>query len=358
VNFRVKWPEFKAFVDERGIQVQYLEHQERYFIWAFDGPLCVWCRVRTLTSPENTYKVDFEDNYKANSNDKLQHKSSEGHIINQQGIRTGLKNSQGVTLVSHCFGDKTTWFQKSLQVTDEVLTDSGDGLTFDSANLDWIDINSKRLIYARDEVPDRDGTLRAHSYWGTIVKIDDVVQTSGFTIDFALGKITFTSDQTGNTIKASYSHINGVTDASEFIICPMPNKNLIVEHLEVNFSKSTVWAAGNMRFQTWAGGTDISDYGDFNDTLYLTYGKKSIDYQDFRGMISRGNKGKGEIPTLDGMTGPAIVFPFEYGDVEAKVLRDITKTLIRVLKTDNEPLTSCDLANIAFYMQECPEDML
>ena len=76
--------------------------------------------------------------------------------------------------------------------------------------------------------------------WRSVVKVDNVVQASTtYSIDFVNGTITFNSALTGSeVVKCSYSHINGVTDASEFIINPPSGKKYVLEHVETQFSKN------------------------------------------------------------------------------------------------------------------------
>ena len=135
-------------------------------------------------------------------------------------------------VVTHNWCDRCTWYTDSERIEDEVLTDSGDGLTFNAAHPFWIDLNHGRLT-AEDKIK--------ASYLPTVA-VDSVektertpFETSGgdFVIDYEAGTVTFATSQSGSTVTASYSYAN----SSLFIISPTAGKTLEIEKSEVQFSK-------------------------------------------------------------------------------------------------------------------------
>lgn len=79
------WIAFKGFVDDRSLNIQYIETNEFYYLKAFDGDFCVECMLDKNPS-DTTDLDDFEDNYKSDSNKKLQPKDSIGLPLTKNQI--------------------------------------------------------------------------------------------------------------------------------------------------------------------------------------------------------------------------------------------------------------------------------
>jgi hypothetical protein len=134
--------------------------------------------------------------------------------------------------------DKCSWYETSVKVTDEALTDSGDGLTFNSAHTSWIDMKHGRLT-------DEDNILASNpTKWVVTAKSDGVTKaespmlttSADYQVDYPLGKITFNSSQAGKTILATYWY--GVS--GQFTVKPLPGKKIKILYVEVQFSKNIV----------------------------------------------------------------------------------------------------------------------
>lgn len=193
------------------------------------------------------------------------------------------------TKVSHDLTDRTTWYQQSTQVTGETLTDSGDGLTFDGANANWIDLENGKLY---DESVINDGTYDVKIY------IDDVLQSSGYTVNHSAGSVTFDSSQSGNTIKADYHYENGST----WTLAPTSGKLLQIEHAEIQFSKN-ISVDAHIYFEVWA----YNPYDLPNKVMV-----RQTTYKSVKDLIAAGNLGQGYIPAIDVLTQDVVVFPFNY----------------------------------------------
>lgn len=146
--------------------------------------------------------------------------------------RSGLTDR---VVVTHNYCDPTTWFQGSIRVTDEVAIDSGDGLTWNLANVNVIDMTHGKVY---DE--DHSKLGESHQY-AVVVTVDAVsvseqppfVGTGGdYTVDYAAGTITFSSSQAGSTILVSYSYAGD----SISTLTPSEGMTLLVEYAEVQFS--------------------------------------------------------------------------------------------------------------------------
>lgn len=218
-----------------------------------------------------------------------------------------IKKADGssFTKVTHDFTDKTTWYQESVQVTDEVLSGSGVG-PYTSANPNWIDvINGK--IYQQ----------HLHQQYVVEVKVDDVVQSSGYTIDHASGAVTFDSSQSG-VIKASYYHQNGSTWTLE----PDAGKAIRLEHSEIQFTKDCT-VSTPVAFEVWVYNplVDLQSPIDPDDKTFipgvssgnpLRFLYKYEKYHNIKDIINTANLGQGFIPALSGLTNDVLVFPFNY----------------------------------------------
>lgn len=172
----------------------------------------------------------------------------------ESGHITGLPGTKAVSIVTPNLGNRTTWYQKSFKVTTETLADSGDGLTFSSANPWWINIHHKTLTYSQNQLPKRDGTYGKHSDWETSIFVDGVKAVSGYTIDYASGAVTFEQPKSGNLIAATYWTNHGVANPSEWLLVPTPGKKFIVSCVELQYSMNIPPSFDPIRFEVWAGG--------------------------------------------------------------------------------------------------------
>jgi hypothetical protein len=143
-----------------------------------------------------------------------------------------------LVLVSVNWCDKCSWYEGSVQVSGEAMSDMGAGLTWDSANENWIDMRHGRIT-------DEDGILAANpGKWLASVTVDGVAKsespagaTSGdYQVDYPAGRVTFNSPQVGAAVVATYWRAaTGV-----YTLKPKPGKRLKILFVEVQFSKDLV----------------------------------------------------------------------------------------------------------------------
>jgi len=177
-----------------------------------------------------------------------------GAPIVESGHLTGLPGSKAVSILTPNLGNRATWYQKSVKVTAEILTDSGNGLTFTSANANWINIYDAKLTYTHKQIPKRDGTFGKHADWANSVSINGVVTaTSNYTVNYATGAITFGSTQAGNTVTSTYWHNNEVTKPSEWLFTPGTGKKFIISCVELQYSTNMPTTFDTIRFEVWGG---------------------------------------------------------------------------------------------------------
>lgn len=64
-NYSLTWPLMKIFIDSRGICAQWIELEDSYRLWAYDGPMAVQCALQKDGGADVT---EFEATYKAAGN--------------------------------------------------------------------------------------------------------------------------------------------------------------------------------------------------------------------------------------------------------------------------------------------------
>jgi len=206
--------------------------------------------------------------------------SDEGNIV-QRSIpqKTQEKTYSRAT---HDFCNKCTWYYKSVRVTDEILGLKS-GNTYEADNDYFIDVING--IINRQDI---------HQAYAIEVKIDDIVQTSGYIINHKDGEITFTSAP-GGAVKCSYSYAT----TSEWSLQAPQGTNLIIEHSEVQFTDD-VLMSDVMKFEIW-----------ITHPVYGRIPGETIKYNSIRDIINESNLGF-TVPSMPGVGRPLVIFPFNY----------------------------------------------
>lgn len=221
--------------------------------------------------------------------------------VSQEPRREG----DGLVFVTHNWCDPTTWYSQSVRVYAEVMTDSGDGLTFNSVNDNWIDLTHGKIY--------RENLIAAP--YLPVVTVDGYIKTeraswaeSGgdFSINYATGKVTFFASQAGKTVLVAYSRENG----SLFIVAPTAGKKLWVEYSEVQFAVD-VELKSDIHFQPWA--YNPSDPPNKIPVSSLTT------YRTLDNFVEEANGCYPIIPAMGGARGfskDRVTFPFKYQTVK------------------------------------------
>lgn len=228
--------------------------------------------------------------------------------LDEEGrIRASLepRKGNGIVFVSHNWCDPTTWYTQSDRIEGETLTDSGDGLTFESQHPNWIDLTHGK-IYREN--------LIAVSYV-PIIRVDGTIKTErapwtevggDFSVNYATGQVTFFESQSDKIVTADYSRENG----SLYIIAPTAGKRLWIEYSEVQFSKD-IDIKSDTHFQPWA----------YNpaDLPNKVPAASPTTYRTLDNYIEEANGCYPEIPIMGGARGimsPRITFPFKYSTIK------------------------------------------
>ena len=306
----LSWSDFKSNVIARGLSsaIQFIEATDEYTLYAADS----WFRLKCLIPKEpialaGSDQEDFENNYKANSNQKLDHTSGLQHAMPVIPFKTEETSLHKVT---HDFCKKQTWWQESVQVTGETLT-LITGTTYNSLYPYWIDVENG--------VTTRQDLLQ--SYRPVIYDDGSAVDTSDYTIDYEKGWVTFNSAPTG-TVTADYYYAS----TSMFTVAPDPGTMLLIEHSEIQFSDD-VATNTPLRFEIWV-------YNPFDMPNKMLY--QYVQYNSMRDFVNEANLGTGVIKQLGDLPSDILVFPFNYGSI--KPLQSSVGAELRVFSVDNKEL--------------------
>lgn len=327
IEIPVNWAGMKAIVSGKQLSLQYNEDltSNTYFIFAVDVQIVYTLvifkgnvpTVSDTTQIQNDAdKADFETNYQSTANAPLETKSrlygASGEVLQNSdkslSVVEDVRIGSELIITTHNFCDPTTWYTESVRIAAETLTDSGNGVLFNSAHTNWIDMTHGKLF-------DEDALCAdiAHGY-SVVVKINGVVATqrapfatSGgdCVVDYVAGTVTFASSQSGNTVTVDYSYENG----SVWSIVPIEGKRIDIESAEVQFSQD-ILLNDTIVFEIW--GYNPGDLP--NKMLYGTSNyKKMVNYID---------EALGSFPvipaiggTLRGFQSNIYGFPFRYSAV-------------------------------------------
>lgn len=254
-------------------------------------------------------------------------------IADKQTTSSGLPKTavyepegKSSTVVTHDFTDKCSWYQGSVEIVGGTLTNTvGNSFKY-SDKTHWIDLESGRLY-------DEDKVMRETSNkYRPKIYVDGVEQTSGFTIDYPAGTVTFDVLPLG-VVTASFFY----ADKSWFILKPKAGKVLQIKAAEIQFSTNVVIHSPFV-FEGWG--------------VHPTYGlvpdvSTQIVYKNPKDFISAANEGQGLVPRWGGLTYDVHVFPFNYA--RPKAVKDSQGAEIRVYIKDHKPIVG-EYATGTFYV--------
>jgi hypothetical protein len=232
------------------------------------------------------------------------------------------------TVVSHNFADPCSWYQGAVQVVAGALTNTtGNTYADPQGKTNWIDLEHGRL-YNEDTI-----MSRSNDCYKVRVYVDGVLQTTGITIDYVAGTVTFASPVTG-VVTASYWY----SDKSYYGIRPTIGKTLAIKATEIQFSTNTIINCPFV-FEPWFVG-------------HPTYGTmpvpgQRIAYKNARDFISAANQGQGIVQKWGELTQDVMVFPFLYARPKAIRYSDCIE--IRIYTKDHLPVGG-EYATGTFYV--------
>jgi hypothetical protein len=168
------------------------------------------------------------------------------------------------------------------------------------------------------------------------VKIYDggVLQTSGYTIDYAGGTVTFDSAPS-STVTADYYYAG----SSNFKLAAASGKVLQVRHVEIQFTTDIAFNGSIIQ--------SIKAYNPLNPPNKIEV--EHIEFVNEYDVINIGNQGTGLIPKYGILPHDMHVFPFAYGrtiDLKSSEGSEINLSL------ENDTPMSGTFSTVTFYTTE------
>lgn len=230
-----------------------------YYVQQGDGGYEIYCVgdylfIKTqIFGSENLKITDFESNYKiacvstSSGDDAL----VLGNISNnipfvQPRTTTGLlrtssekTESSKKNFFTHNWCDKTTWYQESEYVENEVAINSGDNKTYTLSNQNIIDTFHGKLFLEDFLKDSNNNSYRVIVKVNGITKqeIDPHTNLGDFTINYTNGTITFNNNLLSiDVVTVSYHYAT----TSLFTVKPDQNKKLNISVAEVQFSEDII----------------------------------------------------------------------------------------------------------------------
>lgn len=223
--------------------------------------------------------------------------------------------------------DKTTWYVESILVTGESPTlDSG--TTYDLAHDYVIDVTHGKITYEENYQTDiaqllqgnlvQSPTLR--SIYRIVVNVNgsEVTEDVDYTVNYADGKITFTTAPAG-PVTVNYYYAT----TSNFYVNAPAGKIVRAGKTEVNLTK-------NIRMKPI-----IQEYQLFIGPPLNWVTLEYIVYHNVYNVIDINNNGKGYIPKIMGMDDDMIIFPFDY--VRSIDIKSSENTRLKISIKNDEP---------------------
>lgn len=242
----------------------------------------------------------------------------------EPAFRKGSK----ITITSHDYSDKTTWWMGADKIIGETLIDSGNGLTFNFVNNYLINLDK---VTMRDQI-------KSYNYMDIInydvitgrfscinIYVDGNKVTTGFIINHEEGSITFDNSMTGKVIKTDYYY----AVSSKFTITPFPGKVLRLIETEVQTSVGAVME-DTFKFTIRANG----------QVIHQQHYNSARDYLDASNFAYKSS------PFLE-LTKDIIILPWLY-----PITIDLKSSYNMVLELEllqNKPITNSEINTIAFY---------
>lgn len=175
----------------------------------------------------------------------ISNKDSKGNVIVAVQPRVGT----GATLITHNFADPKSWYANATRVADAILPvktvlSIPDYTTY-NFNEELIDLQNGRVTF-EDRIVNK---AQNNETYIPKIKVNDVLVTSGYSINYITNQVIFDNALTGgDVVKATFYKVNDST----FFIKPDTGKRLIIEHVEVQFSKNIDFTSKQLWFDIYA----------------------------------------------------------------------------------------------------------
>ena len=345
------WASFKEFVDNKEIDIQWVDVKGAYFMMAIDGDVTAECMFNK-EDPATADQVEFETNYKNIGNKKHKPKGNSDGAVR---VSVEKSDESSTTLISHDWCDQCSWYSESIQVTSKTPTLEA-GKVYNLGG----DVNIIDLTHGRKTDEDE---VSAPYLFKLTDDGNELIEDMDYVVDYENGKFTIDNDYTvlGDLLVDYHK-----ADGSSFTFEPTPNKILILEHPELNFS-SDCFINTHISFEVWVGNPyfdpeqPIEEYDPevpgLENCIRLPY--KTKIYKNEKDLINAANLGQGYIPAFGNLGVDILVFPFNYVTTISLKSSDLAQLRVRLKKDsdgNNIPLTG-SYGTVSFYVISTDEDV-
>lgn len=230
-------------------------------------------------------------------------------------VATQPRTGTGLTLITHNFADPKSWYSNSTRVLSGVISASGEAYTHYNFSGEVIDMENGRVTF-EDKITN---PLYDNETYVPKIQVNGSLVTSGYAINYITNQVIFTTPLTANDVVTStYYQVND----SVFIIKPYAGKELIMEHVEVQFSKNVDFASKQLWFDIWA----------YNP--YDPYGPKiradvPAIYKNVKDFLNESNNSLGVmVPAIGELTKDCYIFVWQYP--AARIIKSSQGVEIRI----------------------------
>jgi hypothetical protein len=247
VTVTMRWTAFKAMASLKSMSIQYSDDGDFYSVFGLDSSIAYLCNIWKDRFPQpdpddysreqnDSDLAEFEAFFKSRANRPTAPVLSDGRPRLSNEKPTGKR----VTLYSHDWSDPTTWYSSSKFVSGEVMTDSGDHVTYSFAHQYVIDMYHGKLTgedYLRDH-DKRPYRVSVCVNGESRVEQDPHYGSDGhFIVDYVAGRVVFlAANGPDDTVTCDYHY---ATD-STFTVRPEPGTILRIEFAEVQFTTDVI----------------------------------------------------------------------------------------------------------------------
>lgn len=321
IEIELNWEDFKSNVSNRSLDHYYYMTGSAYNLIAIENAMAYKHKL------DIDDVAEYETGLKLTANTKAT--TPKTSTVKPQGNATSY--------TSHNWCDKCTWYEDSMKVTGEVVP-TNDNLTYTSANDCWIDLTNGR-VFKEDDIA---------SSCPVNIYVDAIEVTSGFTINYESGSVTFDITQTG-IITVDYHYAT----TSTYTIIPDSGTMLTISDAEVQFSKDIAFDS-TINFEVWVFNPYYGITGHpYEFLVKIPY--QSTKYKNIKNVIDSCNQGQGFIPAMpnSGLMNDVCVFPFNYKSV--KELRSSQGAELKISLAGDVPLSG-EYATATFYLEQEVEE--
>lgn len=273
------WTDFKTILDSRQVDLHEDDLNGSYYLAASYGSR-EYTYIMDKEDPAHADQIEYETSYQSKANTYKSSSAPKVQVVEPE-------DEDFRALVTHDFCDKTTWYQGATQVTGGSLSGSGTSYSFSQQNI--VDVENGKCV--------RENELT--SYAVTIYD-NGTPLSSGYTINYAAGSITFDNAPTG-PVTADYYY----AASSKFKLIPPAGSKYKIRHAELDFTTDVELAGKQVVFEVWAyDPLDLPNKKIYDQTIY----------KSMKDIIKIANTLE-EIRAMDNLTNPVVRCVFAYSRV-------------------------------------------